>query len=97
LLQAAGWTHVLARRIFPDSVLRHMSQLLKAFCVRYAPRVRANGVVMLTHDGDPLLAAAFKELGWSDQKPEHAINLNEEEAATVRDHERAVIKRPRMR
>jgi hypothetical protein len=43
---------------------------------------------MLTHDGDPLLAAAFKELGWKDQHPEAP---DQEVAVTREAPERAVM------
>jgi uncharacterized lipoprotein YmbA len=65
-----------------------METLLQAFCRRYARRVQANGVSMLTHDGDPLLAAAFKELGWKDQHPEAP---DQEVAVTREAPERAVM------
>jgi len=60
---------------------------LEALCRRYATRVNQNGVVYLTHDADPLLAAAFAELGWKDRHPEFAV----EELAAVEAPERAVV------
>lgn len=71
-----------------------MKPVLEALCRRYARRISVGGVSMLTHDGDPLWANAFKELGWADCVPEHPII---EETATVRDAERAVLARPRGR
>lgn len=68
-----------------------MSSVLEALCRRHARRISTNGVSMLTHDGDPLLVAAFKELGWADAVPETPVK----EAATVRDAERAVLPKPK--
>lgn len=70
-----------------------MQVILEALCRRYAPRVRAGGVLHLTHDNDPLLMAAFKALGWNDQHPEHAAP----EAAVVRAPERAALPKAKGR
>jgi len=65
-----------------------MSKLLEAFARRYASRVTSNGVVKLTHDNDPLLKAAFAELGWDDQQHEHPV---EEVAVAHKAPERATV------
>jgi hypothetical protein len=56
----------------------------------FAHRQLRNGVSVLTTGGDPVLEAAFKQLGWTD-------GTAPEEAATVREPERAVLPRPRGR
>ncbi len=66
-----------------------MSKLLEAFARRYATRVTTNGVVKLTHDNDPLLKEAFKELGWKDQH--NHDDVEEEVAVAPRAPERAVV------
>jgi len=65
-----------------------MSKLLEAFARRYASRVTSNGVVKLTHDNDPLLKAAFAELGWKDQ---HEHEPEEEVAVAHKAPERATV------
>ena len=70
---------------------------LEALCRRYAPRVNQNGVVYLTHDADPLLAAAFAELGWKDRHPEIAVPEVVEEVAAVEAPEKAVLPKPKRR
>lgn len=70
------------------NVLEHMAR-------RFAKRQLRNGVNVLTAGGDPVLIAAFRELGWADGEEPELSALDE--AATVRDPERAVLARPRGR
>ena len=71
-----------------QAVTSHID-VLEALCRRYAARVGQNGVVYLTHDGDPLLARAFKKLGWADRHPE--TGFTKVEAAAVESSEKAVL------
>ncbi len=71
-----------------------MKEALEAVCRRFARRIRQNGVLMLTHDGDPALAAAFAALGWDDAHPEIAAPVvapAASENTTLRDSEQAVM------
>jgi hypothetical protein len=69
-----------------------MKDALVSLCHRFARQIRQNGVLCLTHDGDPSLQAAFAALGWADAQPLHlAVASRAPEAAVVRDPERAVL------
>jgi hypothetical protein len=70
--------------------------LLEQFVKKHAIRGTVDGQRVMGTDGDPLLVAAFKQLGWSDPCPaQDACGPFEDEAATVEHHERAVMDRPK--
>ena len=76
--------------------------VLEQFVRRTAKRITRNGASVLITDGDPLLTAAFAELGWSDPHDEStpAAPLPatmEEVAVEVRAPEQAVVPHPQDR
>ena len=73
-----------------------MDPLLVALCRRYARQISVGGILMLTHDGDPLLSALFARVGWKNQH--HDVpDIPVVEAATVVAPERAVLPKPKGR
>lgn len=64
-----------------------MATLVEQLARRLARRTTQNGKTVLVTNNDPLLVDAFAELGWSDPY----VDESTEEAATVRDAERAVV------
>lgn len=76
--------------------------ITEQFARRYAKRITRNGVTVLVTDGDPLLLAAFKELGWSDphEDPPAAAGpapRADEVAVERRAPEQAVVVHPTER
>jgi len=68
--------------------------VLEQLVRRQAKRITRDGVPVLCTDGDPVLLAAFAHLGWSDPRedvPDPPAAVAVQEAATVRDAERAVL------
>jgi hypothetical protein len=69
--------------------------ITEQFARRYAKRITRNGVTVLVTDGDPLLLAAFKELGWSDPHEDPPAEAgpapSEEVAVEHRAPEQAVV------
>jgi hypothetical protein len=73
--------------------------ITEQFVRRYAKRITRNGVTVLITDGDPLLLAAFKELGWSDphEDADPAPSAREAVAVEPRAPEQAVVVHPTER
>jgi hypothetical protein len=62
-------------------------EIIEALIRRHAPHISVNGESCLSSNGDAILVAAFKALGWSDPYHERPAL----EAATVEAPERAVL------
>lgn len=75
-------------------------ELLEQFVRRYARRTTQDGKVVIITNGDPLLLAAFSQLGWSDPYLDPTLLPHapvEEVKATIEAPERAVLPRPKGR
>lgn len=74
-------------------------ELVQSFVHRYARRISVNGVRMLSTNGDPLLLAAFEQLGWPDPAPELPPDAESDapEAAALGEPEHAVLPKARKR
>jgi hypothetical protein len=77
--------------------------VLEQFVRRTAKRITRNGAAVLITDGDPLLTAAFAELGWPDPYEElnpgsaPAAVAREEVAVEQRAPEQAIVVHPTER